>query len=239
MINLIDRMITRVQRPISPVEPLLSQLHMPRPDVFLNSGADSISPIEPQPEVRSHSINRQANASRLLIEKTVDVSPSRLFHQSFEQPSINATQHDRLSDPAIAEDPTPALPLQKMGWDLRSSQFYGQEIRRTQPQSTDNVTDDKQETPKEEYIQLINTRPATPTLQNDAAMKVREEKVRGEIAASITKNQFQPPTTTEVNISIGHIEVRAIQRIEPVRKSTSTSYVTLDDYLRRRPGAAQ
>ncbi len=37
MNNLIDRMITRVQRPISPVEPLLPQLYASRPNTFVES----------------------------------------------------------------------------------------------------------------------------------------------------------------------------------------------------------
>jgi hypothetical protein len=237
MSNLIDRMITRVQRPISPVEPLLSQLYVPRPDVFL-SGVDSISAVEPQPEVRSPSIIRRANVNRLQAEKTVDAPSSQPFHRSSEQPTVNADQHDHFFDPVIAQ--APALPLQTMERDLRSARSYEQAIRRAQPQQpTDTTTEHQRETPEKERVLLVNTRPASSTRQNDVSMKVREEKLRGEIVASITKNQLQPPTTTEVNISIGHIEVRAIQRAEPVRKSASSSHVTLDDYLRRRPGVAQ
>ena len=45
--------------------------------------------------------------------------------------------------------------------------------------------------------------------------------------------------TTEVTISIGHIEVRAAPPAEPARRPAPRARVTLEEFLRRREGGAR
>jgi hypothetical protein len=49
----------------------------------------------------------------------------------------------------------------------------------------------------------------------------------------------QQVSSTEVNITIGHIEVRAVPHPQPVRKSSAIPHVKLDDYLHRRNEGAR
>lgn len=234
MNNLIDRMIMRVQRPISPVEPLLTQLYAPRPNGLVDSEVNSAPAIESRHQVHPHPISKQVNASRLQVQQAQDAPVAQPFRQSTEHLLTNTRRRDHLSDSVISESraPAPTLSMREAS-PSTPTQLYESDSPRTQPhRRAQSTTKNTQDIPKEEYTRLGSTRLAPLTSQNESTRRTERN-----VDKSITQNQLRPAPTTEVNISIGHIEVRAIQRTEPVRRSVSPSHVTLDDYLRRRSGA--
>jgi hypothetical protein len=230
MNNLIDRMITRVQRPISPVEPLLPQLYASRLNTFVESEVNLSQAIESRRETDPNLIINRSSVSRLQVQ---DVHGQTPLHESTETVRTNALRGEHFSDPAIpgASSPLPHLPkIEPL--PAANSQLDERDSPGSQPhRPTQGTTKDMRGVHEKESHKLVSTSLVTPPSQ-----KIRSEKVDNRNI----RNQLQPASTTEVNISISHIEVRAIQRSQPVRRSVPPpSHVTLEDYLRRRPGASQ
>jgi hypothetical protein len=231
--NLIDRMITRIQRPVSPVEPLLTQLYMPGRGGIVERELTSTFAIESGRHV-DRDLN-QPNVSRPLAQKTQDALDSQPFRQSIRQQPTNAPHRDSLSDPVTAKSPAPALLPKIERLPFTISQLYEGDSRLTEPnQTTQNTTKQMPDIHENEQSNLTNPRLATLVSQNELTRRTERSLDQGS-----AQNQLRLVPTTEVNISIGHIEVRAIQRAEPIRRSASPSHVTLDDYLRRRPEASR
>ncbi len=230
MNNLIDRMIMRVQRPTSPVEPLLPQLYASRPNTLVESVVNSTQAIESLRETDPTFIIKRSSESRLQVQHVLAQTP---LGESTEPVRTNALRGEHFSDPAIPEASAPPLHLPKLEpLPAAIPQLYESESPSPQPhRPTQGTTKHVQGVHEKESPKLVSTRLATPPSQKIRAEKVDQRNIR---------NQLQPASTTEVNISIGHIEVRAIQRSEPVRRSVPPpSHVTLEDYLRRRPGASR
>ncbi len=229
MNTLIDRMITRVQRPISPVEPLLSQLYAPRLNGLLES-TDPAPAFRPLHESHFPNASNHSNVGKAQTQQTQDASDPQPLRQSSEQRLANALRFDTASyDPQ-----PPALPSTNTEQLSSPSQRHQQETLTTRiERPMRDAAPLVQEVPEKEHAQVAKTRHATLLPQNEGIKKAERNGVQDTAANRLHS------ATTEVNISIGHIEVRAIQRAEPVRRSVSPSHVTLDDYLRRRPGASQ
>ena len=228
--NLIDRMITRVQRPISPVAPLLAQLYVSRASVSANDDLSSISAIEPRSEDHPNLTGNQPNAIRLLAH---DASIPTSFGQPGKQQQANVFR--RGSDSVISEASAPALPLPAIE-PSAPAQFYERDSSLTQLHGPvmSRTTKHGQNIDEKEASELASTGLLTPSAQSKRAR--RAERI---VDQNNFHDQLRPAPTTEVNISIGHIEVRATQRAEPARRSASPSHVTLDDFLRRRPEASR
>jgi len=227
---LIDRMIARVQRPISPVEPLMSQHYVPHSNVLLDSETDSAAVIMSVHTGNSPRISEQLNVIERQSPRAQGATDAHPFHRFSKHPSIDVLRNNNLSDdPAIFESEPRTLPLSKVEQPSPSPRHHEQDSQSVQLQASKQSTAQRvQAPPEKDYPQLVSTRPVTPAPQNER----RADQ-------SVGQSQLPQATTTEVNISIGHIEVRAIQRAEPVRRSPPPSHVTLDDYLRRRSGASQ
>jgi hypothetical protein len=232
MNKLIDRMITRVQRPISPVEPLLSQLYVPHSNALLDSETDSAPAIQSAYTGHSPRISEQLNVIDPQMPRAQSATNAQPFQQfSMHQPIDVLRNNNPSGDPAIFEFQPRTLSQSKVEQPSASPRRHEQDSQSVQLQASNHSTaQHMQAAPEKDYPQLIGTHPATLNQKNER---------RGDQSAG--KNQLPQATTTEVNISIGHIEVRAIQRAEPVRRSPPPppSHVTLDDYLRRRSGASQ
>ena len=232
--NLIDRMIARVQRPISPVEPLLSQPYIPGREGLVERELASTSAIESRRQA-DRNLN-QPNISRPPAQQTHDSHDAQPSRQSIQQQSTNAPQRDHFSDPVVPESPGLTLsPAKIEPLPFATSRLYEGDSRPTDPrQTTQNTTKQIPNVQEQEHSKLASTRLATQVPQSELTRR-RERS----LDQSTTQNQLRTVPTTEVNISIGHVEVRAIQRTEPVRRLASPSHVTLDDYLRRRPEASR
>ncbi len=232
MNSLIDRMITRVQRPISPVEPLLTRPYVLRPNMPFDSEVNATPASESRHETHFHSDSNQPTISWLQLQKTQDTTNPRSSRQSSEQRPANAPGRDDFSDHLISEARTSTLPLPKIEPSPSLEELYERDSPHTETHRLTQRTQ-AQEIDGKEHSKLVSTRLATQPTQNDPTKRAERN-----VGQSNTQN-LQPAPTTEIHISIGHIEVRAIQRSEPARRSVSPSHVTLDDYLHRRPGASR
>ena len=232
MNKLIDRMITRVRRPISPVEPLLSQLYVPHSNALLDSETDSAPAIQSAYTGHSPRISEQQNISDAQTPRAQGATDAQRSQQfSMRQPIDVLRNNNPSDDPAIFEFQPRTLSKSKVEQPSPSPRRHEQDSQSVQLHASKQSTAQHMPAaPEKDYPQLASTHPATPNPQNERRAP-----------QNVSQNQIHQATTTEVNISIGHIEVRAIQRAEPVRRSPPppSSHVTLDDYLRRRSGASQ
>jgi len=213
MSSLLDRMILRTQRALSPIAPLVTPTYAERSESYDGVTVASIAP---------------------------SVLPSRNETQDVSTPGRSFVRQEQTE----MYDRTPrAL--------VPSAQ--------TQAQSTTRPTDispftqlpaglDQGDGPKPVSEQLQSTShldPAPPLSVTRAHIiqTVFQNTPTQNAGASVgpinPQSPLQPTPPTEVSISIGHIEVRAVHRPQPVRKSAPLPRVTLDDYLHRRNEGAQ
>jgi FtsZ-interacting cell division protein ZipA len=232
MNHLIDRMITRVQRPLSPVEPLLTQPYVSRASVSANDEINPTAVVEPRREDRSYLVVDSSDVSVRRIQRTQDAPDAQPFHQSTQQRPINVSRGNHFSDSLIPEVPAPTLAPNKEPSPSSPSQLYERDNPRTQ-------LGRPTQTPSKYIPKIPEKEPKLPSIRLTTSSRKDELTRRTERRVDESNIQNRLPHTTEVNISIGHIEVRAIQRTEPIRRSVPPSHVTLDDYLRRRPEASR
>jgi len=214
MSSLLDRMILRTQRALSPIEPLVTPTYADRSESYDGVTAASIAP---------------------------SVLPSRNETQDVSTPGRSFVRQE----PTEMHDPAPRAPVPSAQTQTQSTALPTDISPSTQPPAAQEEQGDGPR-PASKQIQstpnLVEA-PPLPVTRAHIIQKVFQNTATQNAGAGVDpvnpQNPLQPTLPTEVSISIGHIEVRAVQRPQPVRKSAPPPRVTLDDYLHRRNEGAQ
>jgi len=213
MSSLLDRMILRTQRALSPIEPLVTPTYAERSESYDGVTAASIGP---------------------------SVLPSRNETQDVSTPGRSFVRQE----PTEMHNPAPRAPVPSAQTQTQSTTLLTDISPFTQAPAAQEQGDGSR--PASQQLQSTSNPVEAPPLSVTRAhiiQKVFQNTATQNAGASVDpvnpQNPLQPTPPTEVSISIGHIEVRAVQRPQPVRKSASLPRVTLDDYLHRRNEGAQ
>ncbi len=210
MSSLLDRMILRTQRALSPIAPLVTPTYAERSESYDGVTVASIAPSVLPSRNETHDVSTPGR-SFVRQEQTemYDRTPRALVPSAQTQAQSTTL-------------PTDISPFTQLPAVL--DQGDGPKPVSEQLQSTSN---------------LVEAPPLSVTRAH-IIQNVFQNRATQNAGTSVGPvNPLQPTPPTEVSISIGHIEVRAVQRPQPVRKSVPLPRVTLDDYLHRRNEGAQ
>jgi hypothetical protein len=225
MNDLLNRMITRVTRPVSQVEPVLASRYEPTapldipviPELSKPGGVRTRIESAPVAEDRDEDADRSRDPSR-----APEPPPFQAAFQERPEPcKVEKSSVEEIVDlanaAAIENKPRTDLTL------LPPQERYRREIEvHTEVIKVQGVD----ASPGAIY-------PERPTV----SFKSINNVPRTRAAHGVAEKQGETPL--EVNVTIGHIEVRAAAPVKtPVRKTTPPR-VSLDDYLNRRNGGAR
>ena len=213
MSSLLDRMILRTQHALSPIEPLVTPTYAERSESYDGGTATSIGPSVLPPRNETEDVSTSGRSFVRQEPKEMHYPALRVRVPSAE----TQTQSTTLPTDIYPFTQAPAAQEQGDGPKPASEQL----------QSTTH----------------LDQAPPLSVTRAHIIQKVFQNTATQNAGASVDpvnpQNPLPPAVTTEVSISIGHIEVRAVQRPQPVRKSAPLHRVTLDDYLHRRNEGAQ
>jgi len=242
MSEVVERMIARIHAPLSALQPILPSVFTP-PSLVQEQATDSELPVPVSPlEVRSR---QQIEPNSLLKgpgeKEQHDDAALRLYAGRVPAtlPAEALVKSEFASPHQVRADPRKTNP--------QAAQPEGNEppvlqpaIGAPEPANQPAFLEVVQPVTRVTASQQPETRFAEILPLGDG-QDGRERRAAG-AASTMGRERANPservPTTTEVFISIGHIEVRAAPPIQPARTPKPRPTVTLQSYLNRRRGEA-
>jgi hypothetical protein len=257
MSSLLERMVQRTRAPLSGVEPLLQPRYAPqRAAAQRSSRMDAMESLTAESEfssAESESITphwealpvpQSTNAHAISAseaQRAANRIPQREHLPETQAVLLSAVPHGSAAEvlPETQLHQRPPESHNRTAEPLLGTQLHQAPVFQPAAQPAEHLTvtgESAQRLVSAKLASALENPPtqrakAEPTVMPPAENKSRSRQQRELISHVVT---VPDKTNTDVTISIGHIEIRAVQAAEPTLRPGFRPRVSLDDFLNRR-----